>query len=87
SGLGAFLTELFPTHLRGSGQGFGYNFGRGLGALTPTLVGYLSSVMPLATAMAVFAGVAYGVMFVAALCLPETRGRDLRAIDQAPAWP
>ncbi|MEL6061385.1 MULTISPECIES: MFS transporter [unclassified Methylobacterium] len=87
SGLGAFLTELFPTHLRGSGQDFGYNFGRGLGALTPTLVGYLSSVMPLATAMALFASVAYGIMFVAALCLPETRGRDLRAIDQAPARP
>src|SRR3546814_7739940 len=31
SGVGAFLTELFPTRLRGSGQGFAYNFGRGLG--------------------------------------------------------
>src|SRR3546814_8499356 len=43
SGVGAFLTELFPTRLRGSGQGFAYNFGRGLGALFPTLVGYLRS--------------------------------------------
>ncbi|MDH8040399.1 MFS transporter, partial [Klebsiella pneumoniae] len=25
SGMGAFLTELFPTRLRGSGQGFCYN--------------------------------------------------------------
>ncbi|MGQ0587828.1 MAG: MFS transporter, partial [Gammaproteobacteria bacterium] len=31
SGFGAFLTELFPTRLRGSGQGFAYNFGRGIG--------------------------------------------------------
>ena len=42
SGMGAFLTELYPTRLRGSGQGFCYNFGRGIGALFPALVGYLS---------------------------------------------
>ena len=82
SGLGPLLTELFPTHLRGSGQGFGYNFGRGVGALMPTLVGYLSSVMTLANAMALFALIAYGIMFLAALCLPETRGRDLDAIGR-----
>jgi len=29
SGMGAFLTENFPTRVRGSGQGFAYNFGRG----------------------------------------------------------
>src|ERR1700687_798605 len=29
SGMGAFFTELFPTRIRGSGQGFSYNFGRG----------------------------------------------------------
>src|SRR5439155_417008 len=33
SGMGAFLTELFPSRMRGSGQGFTYNFGRGVGAL------------------------------------------------------
>src|SRR3954451_4872135 len=43
SGIGAFLTELFPTRLRGSGQGFCYNFGRGIGALFPYLVGALSA--------------------------------------------
>src|SRR5216683_2391394 len=40
SGMGAFLTELFPTRMRGSGQGFAYNFGRGLAALNPLLVGW-----------------------------------------------
>ena len=43
SGVGAFLTELYPTRLRGSGQGFCYNFGRGIGALFPFLVGALSN--------------------------------------------
>ncbi len=79
SGVGAFLTELFPTRLRGSGQGFAYNFGRGIGALFPTLVGFLSAAMPLAQAIAIFAVIAYGLLLVAALLLPETRGKVLEA--------
>jgi MFS family permease len=77
SGLGPFLTELFPTRLRGSGQGFTYNFGRGIGALFPALVGFVSAKMPLSSAIAWFAAIAYGVFLLAALVLPETRGRDL----------
>lgn len=80
SGSGAFLAELFPNELRGSGQGFCYNFGRGIGATFPALVGVLSDRMHLSlgTAIGVCAAAAYAVMVVAALCLPETRGRDLR---------
>ena len=77
SGFGAFLTELYPTRLRGSGQGFSYNFGRGIGALFPTLVGVLSATLSLATAMALFALLAYGLLFAAATLLPETRGKVL----------
>ena len=40
SGMGPVLTELFPTSVRGTGQGFCYNFGRGIGAFFPTLVGF-----------------------------------------------
>ena len=79
SGMGAFFTELFPTRLRGSGQGFAYNFGRGIGALFPTLVGYLSGTVALSTAIAVFAVIAYGLLLIAALLLPETRGKVLQA--------
>jgi MFS family permease len=79
SGVGAFLTELFPTRLRGSGQGFCYNFGRGIGALFPTLVGVLSHRFSLGTAMAIFAVTAYALFFVAAFALPETRGKVLQA--------
>ena len=77
SGMGPFLTELFPTRLRGSGQGFCYNFGRALGALLPTLVGWLSTLLPLAQAMAIFSVAAYVVFFGAAFALPETRGKVL----------
>jgi MFS family permease len=79
SGVGAFLTELYPTRLRGSGQGFCYNFGRGIGALFPFLVGWLSTSTTLANAIAIFAVAAYGVFFIAAFALPETRGRVLHA--------
>lgn len=79
SGMGAFLTELYPTRLRGSGQGFCYNFGRGIGALFPFLVGWLSSTTTLGNAIAIFAVAAYCVFFIAAYALPETRGRILHA--------
>lgn len=79
SGVGAFLTELYPTRLRGSGQGFCYNFGRGIGALFPYLVGALSTTTSLASAIAIFAVAAYAVFFLAAFALPETRGRVLHA--------
>ena len=79
SGMGAFLTELFPTRLRGSGQGFCYNFGRGIGALFPALVGYVYAQYGLANAIAIFAVVAYSIFLVAAILLPETKGRVLEA--------
>ena len=81
SGMGAFFTELFPTRLRGSGQGFAYNFGRGIGALFPSLVGYLSVTMPLGQAIGIFAAAAYAVLFAAVLLLPETKGRELTPHD------
>jgi MFS family permease len=79
AGMGPFLTELFATRLRGSAQGFTYNFGRGFGALFPTLVGYVSQAILLSLAITVFAVIAYGIMLAAALMLPETRGRQLES--------
>ena len=81
SPVGSFFTELFPSHLRGSGQGFSYNIGRAVGALFPTLVGYLSALLTLGKAIAVFAVTAYTIMIVAVLLLPETRGKELRVYD------
>ena len=81
SPMGSFLTELFPTRVRGSAQGFAYNFGRGVGALFPTLVGYLSARLSLGHAIACFAVTAYLVMIVAVCLLPETRGKELSVAD------
>jgi len=77
AGVGAFFAELFPTRVRGSAMGFAYNFGRGIGATFPALVGYISATMPLSRAIAIFAAIAYSLMGIAAFLLPETRGRAL----------
>jgi len=81
SPMGSFLTELFPTRVRGSAQGFAYNFGRGVGALFPTLVGYLSARLSLGHAIACFAVTAYLAMIIAVCLLPETRGKELSVAD------
>ena len=81
SGMGAFLSELFPSRVRGSGQGFCYNFGRAVGSLFPVLVGHFSKTMPLGEAIGVLAGGAYMIVVVAALVLPETRGKTLVAFE------
>ena len=79
SGMGPILTELFPTRMRGSGQGFAYNFGRGVASFAPTLVGLLSNKLPLGQSIGVYALIAYGLLIAAALLLPETKGRVLTA--------
>jgi len=75
SGLGLVLTELFPTTVRGAGQGFCYNFGRGIGAFFPTLVRLLSASVAVGTAIGIFAAISYAIAILAALALPETRAR------------
>ena len=65
--------------MRGSGQGFAYNFGRGIAAMNPFFVGLLSAKLSLGQSIGVFALIAYGLLIIAALLLPETKGRVLTA--------
>lgn len=81
SPMGSFMTELYPTAVRGVGQGFCYNAGRGIGALFPAAVGFLATQLGLGLAIAVFSIGAYGIMIVALTLLPETRGRSLSSLE------
>lgn len=83
SGMGPIMTELFPTEVRGTGQGFCYNVGRGLAAFFPTLVGIASASMSLGVAIGMFAAAAYGLVIVATLLLPETQGQSLLSLAEA----
>ncbi|MFF5937840.1 MFS transporter [Streptomyces sp. NPDC012508] len=76
SGFGSFLAELYPTAVRGTGQGFTYNTGRAVGAVFPTLVGFLAESWGVGGAL-VFGAIGYGLAVIALLGLPETRGREL----------
>ncbi|NGN64048.1 MFS transporter [Streptomyces sp. A7024] len=76
SSFGSFLAELYPTEVRGTGQGFTYNTGRGVGAVFPTLVGFLSDSWGVGGAL-VFAAAGYALAYVTLLGLPETRGTEL----------
>jgi predicted MFS family arabinose efflux permease len=76
SGFGSYLAELYPSELRGTGQGFTYNFGRAVGAAFPAMVGLLADSIGVGGAM-VFGALAYGIAVLALLGLPETLGREL----------
>jgi SHS family lactate transporter-like MFS transporter len=77
-----YLSERFPTAVRGVGSGFCYHLGAALGALTPYFVGELQDAgWTLSNAMAVC--IVSSLLVVAGMLWlgPETRGRELQAID------
>ena len=76
SGLAVYLAELYPTELRGAGQGFGYNIGRGIGAVGPAAIGVAAARFGLSDALAL-AATSYVLCLVALIFLPETRGKPL----------
>jgi MFS family permease len=73
---GAMLAEMFPTRVRGTAQGLTYNVGRAFSALAPIMIGALSDVYGIGSALALtscFFLLGAVVMFL----LPETRGQEL----------
>jgi MFS family permease len=79
--MGPYMTELYPTNIRGTGQGFCYNAGRAIGSVFMTAIGFASVVMPLGTAIALFSTLAHTLMIVMLLLLPETRGRAIASLE------
>ena len=73
-----YLPELFPTRVRATGQGFGFNFGRILAAIGALQAGALLAFFDgsYADACSVAAG-AYVVGLILIFIAPETRGKPL----------
>ena len=73
---GAMLAELYPTSLRGAGQGFTYNTGRAAASLAPYLVGSIADRSGVGAGLALSAGfylLGAGLIFT----LPETKSTGL----------
>jgi hypothetical protein len=71
------LAELYPTAVRGAGQGFVYNFGRGLSALAPFAVGAIADWRGIGAALALNSGFfLIGALLI--FTLPETKNMELR---------
>jgi len=75
-----YLTERFPTIVRGVGPGLAYHTGAAIGSVTPTLIGMLQQrSVPLGTAMAWVIAVAGLTVATVIWFGPETRGRVFSA--------
>jgi MFS transporter, SHS family, lactate transporter len=80
-----YLSERFPTAVRGVGSGFTYHAGAALGALTPFVVGALQdSGWELPHAMAVCIGSSLALVILMLWSGPETRGSSLLALHAPP---
>src|SRR5699024_1336259 len=81
-GTGASLAELFPTEVRATGQAISYNFGRGLAAFGPIIVGIDAASIGWGYSIMIIA-IAGAILGVIALSLlPETKNSQLvSAID------
>jgi MFS family permease len=82
AGVAPLLSEIYPTRLRATGQGFCYNAGRGLGSFFPMLVGIAAVHMTLTAAISLGAACAYALVVLASLALQETRDRELADIGE-----
>jgi MFS family permease len=73
---GTMLAELYPTALRGAGQGFVYNIGRGLSSLAPFTVGFFADRWGIGASLALNS--AFFLLGAALIfTLPETKEVDL----------
>jgi MFS family permease len=78
SGFAPTFAELFPTSVRATAQGFIYNAGRALSALSPMMIGYLSGPYGLSGALAFTSGFFLLAGLIVLVFLPETKGAELQ---------
>ena len=75
-GSGVLGSELFPTAIRATALGVSYNFGRGISAFAPFIIGAIGETLGLNWGFAA-CGAAFACAMACALLLPETVGAEL----------
>jgi MFS family permease len=84
AGFGAFISEMFPTAIRATAQGFIYNSGRLASSLAPIIIGYAAGLWGFGSALAIISIFCLAGL-VALQFLPETKGTVLATLDQGPS--
>ena len=75
---GSFVAELFPTAVRGTGQGTSYNVGRMAGAIAPYTIGKLASLPGIGIGLALGVTSAFFLLAAALVfTLPDRSGQQL----------
>ena len=76
SGLGAVVSELYPTAVRATAAGFCYNFGRIASAAAPYSIGSVAATRGFGAAFTI-TGAAFLLAAIMWIWIPETRNREL----------
>ncbi|SFU46432.1 MFS transporter, sugar porter (SP) family [Pustulibacterium marinum] len=77
-----FISEIFPNHLRASGQAFGCSTHWVLAAVIPSMVPFLFSTIGAAWVFAIFAFMMVLQLIFAIFMMPETKGKSLEELSK-----
>ena len=78
-----FISEIFPNHLRGSGQSFGSSVHWILAAIIPSMIPFLFSSIGAAPVFAFFAFMMFLQLLFVAFLMPETKGISLEKLSKS----
>ncbi|MDX1362862.1 MAG: sugar porter family MFS transporter [Arenibacter latericius] len=78
-----FISEIFPNHLRGSGQSFGSSVHWILAAVIPSLIPVLFSAIGAGTVFAIFTFMMVLQLLFVAFLMPETKGISLETLSKS----
>jgi MFS family permease len=76
-GYGALMSELFPTHARGTAQNVLWSIGRAVGGFGPLVIGELASRFSFGTAIAAIASIYLVDVIATTTLIPELKGAEL----------
>lgn len=77
-----FISEIFPNHLRSSGQAFGSSVHWVLAAVIPSFIPFLFTSIGASTVFAIFAIMMVFQLLFVFLLMPETKGKTLEELQK-----
>jgi benzoate transport len=77
-GYGALISEAYPTAARATAQNVLFNFGRGVGALGPLLIGSLAATFSFSAAIGLLASLYLCDILATVFLIPELKGERLK---------